>query len=84
MTLKDDVASLTYLVSIPKKKVKHVAHKHDRIFGLIGYLNIFHTDDEEYTANTILQLLKDVNPNAVTVTGRSHIPCDQGLVESIG
>ena len=52
------------------------------LFGLIGYPAIFHTDNgKEFTARSILQFLRRVNPNILTVTGRPRKPSDQGSVE---
>ncbi len=84
MTLKDHATSLTYRALIPRKKAKYVAHEIDHIVGLIGYPNIFHTDNgKEFIAMTNLQLLKELNPNIITVHGRPCTPCDQGSVESM-
>lgn len=84
MTLKDHATGLTYVTSIPRKKAKYVAHELDHIFGLIGYPSIFHTDNgKEFIAVMILQLLKELNPNIITVHGRPRTPRDQGSVESV-
>jgi len=76
-TLKDHATSLTYMTSIPRKKAKYVAHELDHIFGLIGYPNIFHTDNGKgFIAMTILQLLKELNPNIITIHGMPRTPHD--------
>ncbi|KAK1733577.1 hypothetical protein QTG54_015750 [Skeletonema marinoi] len=84
LTLKDHSTQLTYLVPLPKKMAKFVAYELDRIFGLIGYPSIFHTDNgKEFTANQILELLKEYSESIITVTGRPRTPSDQGSVESM-
>ena len=68
LTLKDHSTQLTYLVPLPKKIAKFVAYELDRIFGLIGYPSIFHTDNgKEFTANQILELLKEYSSSRSTV-----------------
>jgi hypothetical protein len=84
LTLKDHFTQLTYLAPLPRKKAEYVAYELDRIFGLIGYPAIFHTDNgTEFTANEILTLLKRYNRAIITVTGRPRTPRDQGSVESV-
>jgi hypothetical protein len=51
---------------------------------LIGYPKIFHTDNgKEFTAKVILQFLRHLNPNVLTVTGRPRRPHDQGSIENM-
>ncbi len=51
---------------------------------MIGYPKIFHTDNgKEFTAKLILQFLRAMNPNILTVTGRPRHPHDQGFVENM-
>ena len=84
LTLKDHSTQLTYLVALPRKKASYVAYELDRIFGLIGYPAIFHTDNgKEFTAKEILVLLKEYSSSIITVTGRPRTPSDQGSVESM-
>lgn len=84
LTLKDHSTQLTYLQALPRKFARYVAHELDRIFGLIGYPSIFHTDNgKEFTANEILVLLKEYSESIITVTGRPRTPSDQGSVESM-
>ncbi len=84
LTLKDHSTQLTYLVPLPRKRASYVAYELDRIFGLIGYPSIFHTDNgKEFTANEILELLKEYSESIITVTGRPRTPRDQGSVESM-
>jgi len=44
MTVKDHSTWLVYLCALPQKKAIVVAAKLEKYFGLIGYLEIFHTD----------------------------------------
>lgn len=84
LTLKDHSTQLTYLQALPRKFARYVAFELDRIFGLIGYPSIFHTDNgKEFTANEILVLLKEYSESIITVTGRPRTPSDQGSVESM-
>lgn len=84
MTVKDHSTGLTWLVALPFKQPKFVAHELDIIFGLIGYPTIFHTDNgTEFTASEIVALLKELNPSIQTVTGRVRKPSDQGSVENM-
>jgi hypothetical protein len=51
--------------------VNLIAYKLQAIFGIIGYLKTFHTDNgKEFTAKVVLEFLLDLNPNIITVTGR--------------
>ena len=84
MTVKDHSTGLTYLAALPFKQPKLVAHELDILFGLIGYPTIFHTDNgTEFTSRQIVDLLKEINPNIQTVTGRVRKPSDQGSVENM-
>ena len=75
---------LTFVTLIPRKKANYAAHKLDHIFGLIGYPNIFHKDNgKEFIVMMIFQLLKEVNPNIITVHGRPCTSHDQCSVESM-
>ena len=79
MTLKDHATGITYIRSIPLKKAEYVAHEVDFIFGYIGCPHIFHSDNsKEFVAKLILDLLKELDPNIATVTGRPRTPRDQG------
>ncbi len=80
LTLKDHSTQLTYLQALPRKLARFVAFELDRIFGLIGYPSIFHTDNgKEFTANEILVLLKEYSESIITVTGRPRTPSDLQL-----
>ena len=84
ITLKDHFTGFVYLVAIPRKRPKYVAYELDKIFAVIGYPSIFHTDNgNEFTAKEILQVLKEINPSIITVTGRPRRPSDQGSVENM-
>jgi len=78
LTLKDHATGLTYLCALPRKRPHLVAYKLQEIFGAIGYPKIFHTDNgKEFTAKSILQFLRQMNPNILSVTGRPRRPRDQ-------
>jgi len=69
---------------LPRKRPKYVAAALDYLFGLVGFSSIFHTDNgSEFTAKEILQLLKELCPSILTVTGRPRKPSDQGSVENM-
>jgi hypothetical protein len=66
------------------KKKATGAQELDHNFGLIGYLNIFHTDNgKEFNAKTIIQLLKELHPAIITVYRGPCITHNQGSVESM-
>lgn len=82
VTVKDHATGFTHISAIPSKTAHNVAHRLQEVFGLIGYPSIFHTDNgKEFTAREILQYLRRVNPNILSVTGRPRKPSDQGSVE---
>ncbi len=84
LTLKDHATSLVYLCTLSRKRANHIAYKLQEIFGIIGYPMIFHTDNgKELTAKVVLEFLRDLNPNILTVTGRPRRPSDQGSVENM-
>ena len=84
ITVKDHATGLVYVVCIPRKRASFVAHELEKLFGFIGYPSIFHTDNgKEFTAKLILQLLRNNNPNILSVTGRPRVPRDQGSVENM-
>jgi hypothetical protein len=84
LTIKDHATGLMYLCALPRKRPDLIAYKLQEIFGVIGYPKIFHTDnDKEFTAKLILQLLCDMNPNILTVTGCPRCPRDQGSIENM-
>lgn len=82
--LKDHHAKLCAMDAIPRKRPKYVAVVLGWMFGLLGYPSIFHTDNgNEFTAKQIMRLLKEMNPNITSVTGRPRCPNDQGSVENM-
>jgi hypothetical protein len=82
MTVKDHSTGLTYITSLPRKRASYVAFELSKLFGLIGYPAIFHTDNgKEFTALEILNVLRKMSSNIITVTGRPRTPRDQGSVE---
>ncbi len=84
MTLKDHATGLTFICALPRKQAHLVAYKLQEIFGVIGYPKIFHTDNgKEFTAKCVLELLRNFNPNIISVTGRPRRPRDQGSVENV-
>jgi hypothetical protein len=85
MSLKDQHASrLTHLCALPRNHPNLVAYRLQEIFGTIGYPKIFHTDNgKEFTAKSILEFLRQLNPNILAVTGQPRCPRDQGSVENV-
>jgi hypothetical protein len=84
MTLKDHATGLTFICALPRKQAHLVAYKLQEIFGAIGYPQNFHTDNgKEFTARCVLELLRNFNPNIISVTGRPRRPRDQGSVENM-
>ena len=84
MTVKDHLTGYSMFWCLPRKRPKCVAAALDYLFGLVGFPSIFHTDNgSEFTAKEILQLLKELCPSILTVTGRPRKPSDQGSVENM-
>jgi hypothetical protein len=84
LMIKDHCTGRVYLCAPPCKRPKLVVYKLQEIFGSIGYLKIFHTDNgKEFTGKLILQFLCNLNPNILTVTGRPQQTSDQGSVENM-
>ena len=82
MTVKDHSTGLTAVFALPRKMAKYVAYELDKYFGLVGYPTIFHTDNgNEFTAKVVVDMLKNINPTILTVTGRPRTPRDQGSIE---
>ena len=82
MSVKDHFTGLTAVFSLPFKEAKFVAFELEKYFGLVGYPIIFHTDNgNEFVARQILEMISDINPAIITVTGRPRTPRDQGSVE---
>jgi hypothetical protein len=71
MTVRDHSIGLIYLSSLSLKKAIYVAFKLEKYFGLVGYPQIFHTDNlKEFVARTVVRLLKGNNPHCFVVMGR--------------
>jgi hypothetical protein len=84
LTLKDHATALVYLCALPRKRPNLIAYKLQKIFGIIGYPMIFHTNNgKKFTAKIVFEFLQDLNPNILTVTGRPRRPSDQGAVENM-
>ena len=82
MTVKDHSTRLTAVFAIPRKCAKYVAHKLDEYFGWIGYPTIFHMDNgNEFTAKVVIDMLKQMNPSILTITGRPRTHRDQGSID---
>ena len=51
MNTKDHTTGLCHLCALSCKRPKYVAHELSKLFGFVGYPNIFHTDNvNEFTA----------------------------------
>jgi hypothetical protein len=84
LTLKDHATALVYLYVLPRKRANLIAYKLQKIFGIIRYPMIFHTNNgKEFTAKVVLEFLWHLNPNILTVTGRPCRPSNQGSVENM-
>ena len=84
MTVKDHFTGFTAVFSLPYKEAKYVAFELEKYFGLVGYPIIFHTDNgNEFVARQIIEMLAEINPAIITVTGRPRTPRDQGSVERV-
>jgi hypothetical protein len=84
LTIKDHATRLMYVCAFPGKRPYLVAYKHQEVFGVIGYPKIFHMDNgKEFTAKLILQFLRAINPNILSVTGCPRQPCNQGSTENM-
>jgi transposase InsO family protein len=82
LVLKDHFTKFTMVRPIARKEAKLVAHELAFMFGVLGYPLVFHTDNGgEFTAETVMTLIRDWNPSCTTVTGRRRMPSDQGSVE---
>ncbi len=71
---------MVYLTALPRKRANGVAYKLQEIFGVLGFPRIFHTDNgKEFTAKVVLEFLRMMNPNILTVTGRSAPTTGPGI-----
>ena len=83
MTVKDHFSGFVRLKPLPAKSAEYVAFELADMFLHEGFPHIFHTDNgKEFTAETVLAMLKSIDPCIKTVTGRPRKPSDQGSVES--
>ena len=83
MTCKDHFTGFVWLRPLRRKEAARVARQLNVIFGSFGYPMIFHTDNgKEFTAQTVIELVKSHHPGIITVTGRPRTPRDQGSVEN--
>lgn len=81
-SIRDHFTGFTVIRAIPRKRPKYVAHVLEELWAIIGYPKIFHTDNgNEFTSREIISVVKSINPNILTVTGRKRKPSDQGSVE---
>ncbi len=83
MTVKTHLTGFMNCVALPNKKMNHVAHELEKYFCLVGYPQIFHTDNvKEFTGSSVADLLKANNPHCHVVTSCPRTPQDQGSIES--
>jgi hypothetical protein len=66
MTIKDYSTNLMFLSGLPCKKTNYVVHKLEKYFGLVGYPQIFQTDNgKEYLAKVMVRLLKEAEQSSL-------------------
>jgi hypothetical protein len=84
LVIKDHATGLVYLCALPMKHPNLVAYKLQEIFGIIGFLKIFHTDNgKEFTTKVVLKFLCQMNPSIISVTGQPHCSSNQGSVQGM-
>lgn len=84
LTIKDHFTKFVVLRALPSKEAKYTAAAIHEVFGLLGCPLIYHTDNgQEFVAKQVLDLVKEWNPQCVTVQGRPRRPSDQGSVENM-
>jgi hypothetical protein len=84
MAVKDHSSGFTALFLLPRKKPMFIAFELERYFGLVGYPFIFHTDNgNEFTTHFIIDMIVNINPAILTVTGRPRTPREQGECVSL-
>jgi transposase InsO family protein len=80
--MKDHFCGFVMADCIPRKRADYVAHVLNKYFSGVGYPSIFHSDNrKEFTAKSILDLLRSRSPHIRTDAGRPQTPSDQGSVE---
>jgi hypothetical protein len=84
MAVKDHSTGFTALFLLPRKKPMFAVFELERYFGLVRYLFIFHTNNgNEFTTRLIIDMIADIYPAILTVTGRPCTPRDQGEYVSL-
>ncbi|KAG7358539.1 integrase core domain containing protein [Nitzschia inconspicua] len=82
VVLKDHFTRLSYCEPIPRKQPIFVAEVLCRIFGLIGAPKLLHSDNgNEFTSQELIEAVKDLDKDILSVFGRPRKPNDQGSVE---
>ncbi len=70
LVIKDHATGFVYLCALPRKQANLVAYKLQEIVVVIGYPKIMHSDNrKEFRAKVILELLRNLNPNILSVHG---------------
>jgi hypothetical protein len=84
MAVKNHSTGFTALFLFPRKKPMFVAFELERYFGLVGYPLIFHTNNiNEFTTRLIIDMIANINPAILMVTGHPCTPRDQGECVSL-
>ena len=80
--VKDHFTKFLVAHELPSKSPVHVARALYKIYSIIGYPLIQHTDNgREFVAKEVTRLLHEMAPNSRTITGRPRTSTDQGSVE---
>jgi transposase InsO family protein len=84
LVMKDHLTRLCYLVPLPQKEAKLVAHELFHKFGLLGYPLVLQSDNgKEFTGSAVIDMLYDLDPGITSVQGCPRTPRDQGSVERL-
>ncbi|KAG7348230.1 integrase core domain containing protein [Nitzschia inconspicua] len=82
VVLKDHFTRLSYCKPIPRKQPIFVAEVLCCIFGLIGAPKLLHSDNgNEFTSQELIEAIKDLDEDILSVFGRPRKPNDQGSVK---
>ena len=82
LVVRDHFTRLVWMAPLPSKQPKYVARELHKIFCLIGYPLIYHSDNgNEVHSKLVVDELKRLNPCCYTVTGKVRNPKEQGGVE---
>ena len=82
MVVKDHFTKFSAAFSISHKMSKYVAFELEKYFSIDGYPTIFHTDNgNKFVVPQIIDMIADINPAIIAVTGRPRTHRDQGSVE---